>query len=863
MMKRISTTLLFLAVLPTFSPLGRCAQPLSKSVPAEGARRGGPLEDAKHSGPVSHSDATSRLHRLPMAFLENRGQWPAPYRFLARRGPMSIGLRETGVDLRLVRRDEGGAYRTVSVPIEFEACAENAAIRPERVAAGRYNFFVGSDPERWRTGVRGFREVTYPELYEGVDLRWREGAGTIEYDLICRAGSDLAQVRFRCAGIEGLEIDRDGSLLLKTAWGPVRQKPPTSWYESRNGDRHSVAVRFRKIDEERYGFAVADLRDLRLVVDPGLEWSTTLGGSNGDGIDDVAGDEEGAPTVLGSTYSWDFPVTEGAYDETYDVLYNSELFITRLTRDGSGLVYSTFLGGGHDEAAYSIDVDDFGAAYVLGQTQSQDFPITPGAFQPTRPRSPFKTRFVTKLAPGGDKLEYSTFFNETVLHEISAMSDGSVALAGASWGNSPTSPGAFNESYNGGCMTFLGGDAYVAILDPLGSRLVYGTYFGGTSCDGVWGMAVNGEKIVIGGYTASTDLPVTPNAFDSTLNDNYQGQGDAFVAVLAPFDAQPLKLCTYIGGTYGDRVDAVGLDDDGRAYAAGQTVSFDFPVTPGAFDTTFDGSGPWLIRDGFVLRLSSDGTQLEYSTFLGGTGSEYPWALTVEPWGTVTVCGTTDSFDFPTTPEAAQPFFNGGGGVAGGDAFISRLNASGSGLLYSTFLGGSGGSWYGERPWGIFADRRARVVVAGITESKDFPTTPNALPYPGEGFITKINPGPFLSYTGTPTDGALFRFDVAAAPTGRQGALAQVVVSCSGTAGMILPGGLTLSLTQDACTDLSLRLGGVLRCSLDPKDGSGHTKGLAFPAVPVGRILHAAAIIWDGASGDVLTVSDAVALTVR
>ncbi|MEQ8764601.1 MAG: hypothetical protein RL885_11785 [Planctomycetota bacterium] len=836
---------------------------------------------APAGAPMTDPRAASLLGRLPLAFVENIGQWDEGLRFVARGSSMLVGLKADGfkIGLRQSTSDPSAcelpadalpglgkldpsaadsAPRQVdglSIDLTFEGANARVTPLPEGELPGRYNFFIGNDSNRWRSGALGYALVRYRGLYDGIDVVFREGEGAVHYDLACAPGADLDQVVIRCEGIKDLVVDEQGALVLETRLGPLVQPPPISWYELPSGERAPLEVTYRRIDEKTYGFAAERTRDLAMVVDPGLVWSTSLGGNYGAWPRAIGCDEQGAPTVSGLTASWDFPTTDGAYDELRGSTYADDAFVTRLTADGSALVYSTYLGGTRDDVVYRLALADSGSAVLVGLTQSTEFPTTPGAFQ-TNYTTNGAAFFLTRLGPRGDRLEYSTFLNDILIHDVALAPDESPILAGYSWGFSPITPGAFDTTPNGSS------DCYLAILDPTGSRLLYATYFGGTDTDAFSSVALtDAGEIVLCGGTLSSDFPVTAGAFDTTFN----GPSNSVDVFIAKFDlrlSSPLLFSTFVGGAKNENASRIKTDPSGAITVAGFTYSSDYPVTPGAFDRHFDGDH--VLADVFVTRLTPQGNALVYSTFLGGAYHEMTQDFSVDRWGTVTVTGTTTSSDFPTTQDAFQPFPAGGPGVAGGDAFVTRLNPLGTGLIYSTYLGGTWAYWYGDFAWCIAADRTGRVIVGGITDADDFPTTPGAFDTVNNGgFVTKIQPGPFLSTTGTPTAGGLFRFNLSSAAAPIAGALAQVVVSCSGTGSLPLPGGLELPLTSDACTAMSLRLGSRLQASIDPSTGKGSTPAQVFPPLSRGQTIYAAAFTWDPALGEVISVTPPIAIRVQ
>lgn len=384
--------------------------------------------------------------------------------------------------------------------------------------------------------------------------------------------------------------------------------------------------------------------------------------------------------------------------------------------DPADLLYSTYMGGQGSDRGYDIAVDASGYAYVVGQTASSDFPTAPGAFDPTYNLG--HDAFVVKLDADGGSLIYATYLGGNNWDEgygIALDASGNAHVAG--WTRSsdfPTTPAAYGTSLNGDS------DAFVARLNANGTALTYATYFGGGGGDLASAIAVDSDgNATFAGGTSSDDFPTTPGAFDSTLD----GAGDSFVARLTA-DGSALLLSTLLGGSDSEGALGIALDSLGQAIVAGATWSDDFPTTPGAFDPTFNGSGPQYGGDAFVTKLNGNGSGLLFSTYLGGQHGDCDGscAIAVDPQDSVFVTGNTSSPNFPTTPGAYSPNYNGGSLDGCCDAFVTRLNATGTDLIYSTFLGAAdvdGGS-------GIAVDQAANATVSGSTTSVGFPTTPGA-----------------------------------------------------------------------------------------------------------------------------------------
>jgi hypothetical protein len=464
-----------------------------------------------------------------------------------------------------------------------------------------------------------------------------------------------------------------------------------------------------------------------------LLYATFLGGSHNDWGSGIAVGSDGAVYVTGGTRFSDFPAVLGSFDTTFNGF--GDAFVVKLDPSGSKLIYATFLGGNGIDWGSGIAVDESGAVYVTGGTDSSDFPTTLGAFDTTFNGS--SDAFAVKLDPSGRALLYATYLGGSDTDggsEIVVDGSGAAYVTGVTGSpDFPTTQGAFDRSLNGH------DDAFAVKLDPAGRGLLYATFLGGSGDDGGFGLAVDvGGNAYVTGDTHSFDFPTTPAAFDTTLNSAY---GDAFVLRLNRAGSG-LLYSTFLGGSGRSGGRAIAVDGSGSAYVTGETTSSDFPATPGAFDTTFNGSS-----DAFVVKLNPSGRGLLYATFLGGSGSDGGFGIAVDGSGAAYVTGQAGSSDLPTTPGAFDTGHNGGW-----DAFVVRLNPSGRGLLYATFLGGSGD----DEGSGIAVDGGGVAYVTGDTSSSDFPATPGAFDtsyYLGsDAFVVKLGPlGPDLAPAVMPT----------------------------------------------------------------------------------------------------------------
>ncbi|HEX8503304.1 MAG TPA: carboxypeptidase regulatory-like domain-containing protein [Pyrinomonadaceae bacterium] len=415
--------------------------------------------------------------------------------------------------------------------------------------------------------------------------------------------------------------------------------------------------------------------------------------------------------------------------------------------------YSTFLGGGGYDEGNAVAVDSEGNAYVTGYATSTDFPVTPGALQPTRRGANTNNLnydvFVSKLNPAGTALVYSTYLGGSGSdHGVSVAVDaaGRAHVGGVTdSADFPTTAGAYRTTWNSSQ------DIFVSKLDAGGSSLLYSTYLGGSDYEqgGYLGLGGGGE-IYVAGRTHSANFPATPGAFQTQGHNPRWGASEGFVTKLSPAAGAGLIFSTFLGGSAEDMVEGLavarGLDDS--VYVTGRTNSTDFPNLPGTVQPGHSGEG-WTY-DAFVTRLNSAGTQAVYSTYYGGTGDEYGSGVAVDATGAAYFVGLTSSQFLQTTPGAFQETYAGGpaGGPAAGnndyDGFVAKLRPDGGQLAYATYYGGHGG----DKANAVAVDAEGNAYVTGETNSTD-------LPVGAGGVQTAFGGGQF--------DGFFFKLDAAGA----------------------------------------------------------------------------------------------------
>ena len=699
--------------------------------------------------------------RVPLSFEKNEGQTDARVAFLSRGIGYTLFLSDggeavlalSGTNRASADHRPGDLARGASDPINAQHrktsatgtpdLDQGAALRLKIVNAneasrgqgretlpGKVNYIRGQDRAAWRTGVSTFARVAYDDVYPGVDLVYYGNQRQLEYDFIVRPGADPRVITLEAEGADRLEIDDTGDLVMHVGNREVRQHKPVV-YQEVGGVRHDVEGRYQLQNARRVQFQLAEYDlSLPVVIDPVLVYSTFLGGCCGSSEQaaGIAVDGTGNAYVTGRTSSADFPTTMGVFDTSRNdsAASSTDAIVTKLDATGTSLVYSTFLGGVGDDNGFAIAVDAAGYAYVTGGTNSSGFPSTVGAFDTNWNGS--NDVFVAKLNTAGTALVYSTFLGGSggdVGYGVAVDAAGNAYVAGATASaNFPTTVGAFDTSWNSG-----GADVFVTKLSADGTTLAYSTFLGASPLSFEIGTAIAvdgaGHAYVTGN---ANEFPTTVGAFDVTANHSIgSGSTDAFVAKL-DVAGTTLVYSTLLGGAGHDWAYGIAVDATNNAYVTGYTDSVNFPTTVGAFDTTPNG------KDIFVTKLDAYGATLAYSTVLGGASSdEEGRGIVVDAEGRAYVTGYTGSADFPTTASGFDLT------LSGIDAFLATFDASGGALMFSTFVGGTGG----ELGLGNAVDVHDDVYVSGYTFSANFPTTLGAIDtsYNGSGdaFVAKIS----------------------------------------------------------------------------------------------------------------------------
>lgn len=678
------------------------------------------------------SAKTSLKAPLPISFEENLGQADKEVKFISHGKDYNLLLTSSKAILLT------NAKEFESLELEFLGANSNTQLIGKNKLTTKTNYLLGDNENNWQKSVNNYKEVVYKELYPGIDLVVYGKEKNLEYDLVVAPKVDPGLVKLRFQELNNshqtsIEIDKQGDLLIETKSGLVRQHKPFI-YQEIEGRQIAINGSYKKHNDNTIGFSLAEYnQDFPLVIDPEISFSTYLGGQLTDQASAIAVDREGNSYIVGTTSSNNFPLVKPLQASPGGGPL--DIFIAKLSADGSSLVYTTYLGGSSIDQAFDIAVDSSNNIYITGLTISSNFP-TKSALQAQKGGGVFDA-FVTKINASGSELVYSTYLggnDDDQGFSLAVNQQGNVFVTGST--ASRNFPGVTEGVLNG--IT----DGFVTELNRQGTAVIYSRFLGGNDEDEASSIAIDSQdNAYITGDTFSPNFPLKDG-----VQANLAGGQDAFISKLNP--SGDVIYSSYLGGTGNDSAIDIAVDLDGNAYITGSTASSNFPIKD-ALQIANAGGG-----DAFITKITANGKELIFSTYLGGTLTDNASSIALDPSGNIYVSGTTFSTNFPMLRPVQDK------NKGNNDVFLTKINSVGNNLLYSTYLGGAGQ----DDSLGITVDTLGTTYLAGTSISTDFPVV-NALQSVSAGtadaFIAKIleplgPPVPDFSLSVTPSTQNIF-----------------------------------------------------------------------------------------------------------
>lgn len=669
-----------------------------------------------HHGAI-HTRPTIKTMNFPLMFETNQGQVANEVNFLARTAGYTMYFTPQSMvfDFRkttLSKNTQNAADNSAVLRLQFIGANPHPVVNGTEKLPSKTNYFIGNDPKGWHTDVSNFARINYKNIYPGIDMVFYGKNNQLEYDIRVAPGVDPSIARFKFTGATDLKIDNTGALIASVKGDNHLQMHKPVIYQMIDGQKHPITGHFVLSANHEVGFQVGDYDKTKtLVIDPVLSYSTFLGGSEDNAGLGIAVDHfsDTHTYVTGFTKSTDFPVV-GPFQATHKGP-GRNAFVTKINREGTAIVYSTYLGGsGGNDEGFAIAVDGVGSAYITGETNSTDFP-TKNPFQPTNNGAKDFAAFVTKLNPEGNTLVYSTYLGGSGENQegnaITVDESGFAYVTGETTSTDFPLKAPFQATNKGPKFT-----AYVTKFNTQGTDLVFSTYLGGSGGqDEGNGIGVDSDgNVFITGETNSKDFP-TLNAIQPTPGPKGAGQTGFLTRMTS--NGQGLVFSTYFGGSGGnDYPTALAIGPNENIVIGGYTNSEDFP-TFNAFQTTNKGAGVGRGFNGFITKFNHAGNLVLHSSYIGGSGgNDKILGVAVNRLSQIHFTGQSNSSDFPLANPLQST--NKGPNIT---AIGGRVDTDGN-LISSTYFGGSGGFDVG---YAITADADLNSIATGITNSSDFP----------------------------------------------------------------------------------------------------------------------------------------------
>lgn len=653
------------------------------------------------------------MHQLPLYFERNSGQLSDEIEFFGRGKNFKVNFLTNNVHWSF-----SGHKRALS--LQFLDTNSLSIVVGVDQLSGKSHYFHGNNPKLWKTNVGHYAKVRYANLYPRIDVEFYETQGQIEYDFVIEPKGDVSSIKFRFNDDLKPKLDSEGNILFDQFQDNVVLERPYA-YQIVRGEEVEVKSQYKISEDGSISFRLGDY-DLtkKVVIDPVIAYSTYLGGSQNEQGNGIAIDDQGYIYLTGFTSSSDFPTKS----PTQPYGGNTDIFVTKIDISTNQLIFSSYIGGDNYEIARNLRLDDQGNIYVVGNTQSSNFPLV-NPFQSSL--GGFQDVVVVKLNNDGSQILYSTLLGGAtgakgslggIENGFSIDVDASKNIYVTGWTASTDFPllNPIQAQYGGGSN-----DMFVTKINSDGASLGYSTYLGGFNHEEGYDIAVNGKGFLhLAGFSASPDFPVM-NALQSTIN----GTKDGVIAKIDPSGS--FVFSSFFGGSDEENFEGIDLDSSGNIYVTGWTHSNDYP-TLNPIQNQFAG-----VRDATIAKFDSNGSNLLFSTYLGGSNQEVGIRLDVDDQlQHITVVGEVWSTDFPTF-HAVQAQFGG----PGADGFVTKLGPNGQYFIYSTYLGGN--SFDTARA--VVTGKKGATYITGSTSSTDFPLKNPYQPVllNGDAFITKIS----------------------------------------------------------------------------------------------------------------------------
>lgn len=663
---------------------------------------------------------------LPVYFVPNKGQWQEPFLYKGQSSFAEFYLEASGITYvvgdsanpakreaykeRATAPEEPTILKYYAYKMSWLGANPNPKLKSGKKQSYYRNYFLGKNPDHWKSKVGVYGNVDYLDLYPDIDLHVSSDEGLAKYDFIVRPGGDAGNIRLQFSGLEDIRI-RKGMLILKTTLGEITEMAPYA-YQYDNGVLKKILCRYKlEGDIVTYDFPKGYDKNQNLTIDPTIVFATLTGSTSDNWGFSATYDSQGNLYAAGIVDGTGYPTTLGAFQTSYGGGTTGsdmpcDISISKFNSTGTSLIYSTYLGGDEDEMPHSLVVDANGDLIVAGKTLSDDFPVSTGAYDGSYNGG--YDIFISKFNSTGTALLGSTYLggtnddgvnispsfygNQTTLKynygdgsrsEVIVDKTGNIYLAASTQsGDFPVTTSAFSNS--------LGGtqDAVFVKMNSSLTGLTYSSYIGGSSTDAAYVLTLDTAEshVYIGGGTNSSSLggSTTTGAWQSSFQG---GTADGFICRFQNGGSYSLLKTTYVGTSDYDQIYGLKTDLENSVYALGQSTG-SFPVSTSVYSNA--GSRQ------FIIKMDSLLTTREVSTVFGSGAATKPnispVAFMVDTCGNIYLSGWASAGITPGSSTTGMPITANAfqSTTDGNDFYFAVFSKNLGSLLFGSFFGSSG-----------------------------------------------------------------------------------------------------------------------------------------------------------------------------
>lgn len=624
-------------------------------------------------------------------FVENKNQWDNQIRYRAEIPNGVLFLHKNSLqytlydgkalaqihDLQQAQKSEkternidfyNTSIQAHSFLVNFEGANDLPNLIAKKPVSWKNNYFLSNNPKRWAREVSSYEEITYQNLYAGIDLKFYTHTQKLKYEFIVNAHTDANQIKMVYSHADKLWLDADGNLVIQTSLGEIKEQKPYC-YQLIKGKKVSVPARFvLENNIVKFIFPKGYDQNHALVIDPEIIFATYFGGADESWAYTSTYDAEENMYAAGLAFGQNLPLTLGAFDVNFSGFV--DIIVSKLNATGTILLYSTFIGGIEYEAPIKLAINAQQELVIMLGTLSTDLPTQANSFDKTSNGQ--DDIYLIKLNATGSDFLGSTYLGGSEVElgyfegDLAILETGEIYITGGTKSTNFPIKNPFQAQKKDSH------DGFLVKLNNNLSAMIWGTYLGGDEYDVIQNIKIKNDKVYLIGHTYSNNLPTTPGV----IQPNYITNGAFFITIFN--EEGNVETLTYLAKSINGFTSFIEIDEEENVYAMGN-VSYNYPVTPNTYSNPNGGV--------FIHKLNPTLTQTVFSTAVlpSANDGSFPIGFMIDACGRIIIMLEDESFNIPSpiTPNAFQPEKENNTSTL----YLMVLTKNAQELFYGTYFG--------------------------------------------------------------------------------------------------------------------------------------------------------------------------------